>query len=583
MRRVPAYLVVTVLRSRLGGDRGEALCYAVRRMPRRLRRPLARTLAWAPLVPAAGRALARWELGDVAGAAAVLRAGRPPCRRLRLHISVALAMEDSPLAADLLARLPAEDPARPRLTALLRWRDGEYGAAVALLDATPGTGPEGRRSAALLARLKAELAVLEPTWRAATRPPTRASPPVPNRVLHVLTNSLPGTTAGYTIRSHLALTAQRDAGLDPHAVTRLGYPVTAGVLRPSPVDVVDGIPYYRLLPARGLPRRADHALALGVELAGVLVESLRPAVLHATTNYVNGQVALALRERYGLPVVYEVRGFLEESWLSRRRADRADSDRYRRSRAMETYCMRQADLVVTLGEVMKAEIVARGVPAERVLVVPNAVDARFLGDPPDPGSVRRRLHVRPGEWVVGLVSTFAAHEGIGTLVRAVALLRSAGLPLRLLLVGDGPEAPALRRLAADLGIADAVVMPGWVPHAEIREWYAALDVFVVPRIDARVSHLVTPLKPVEAMALGRPVVASDVGGLAEIVSTATGVLVPPEHPIRMAEAIEGLLRDEPARLAMGAAARDWVAEERTWAHNAARYRAAYAELVAIRR
>jgi glycosyltransferase involved in cell wall biosynthesis len=331
-----------------------------------------------------------------------------------------------------------------------------------------------------------------------------------------------------------------------------------------------------------MPQRADAAAQRGLELDAALTAQLRPALLHAASNYANALIGIALRERYGLPLVYEVRGFWEDTWLSRH-ADTeglADSELYRRSRDLETRCMQEADLVVTLGEAMRDEILSRGVPPEKVIIVPNAVSEDFLQPLPDGRALREELGIRPGEQVVGLVSSLTAHEGIGTLLEATALLRQRGLPVRALIVGDGPERTALQRQAAALGL-DAI-FTGRVPMSKVREFHAVLDVFVVPRTRDRVCQLVTPLKPVEAMASGLCVVVSGVKALGEIVKDkVTGMQTIPQDPVSLADRLELLLGDPALRAQLGSAAREWVARDRTWAQNAARYRDAYA--IAARR
>ena len=153
-------------------------------------------------------------------------------------------------------------------------------------------------------------------------------------------------------------------------------------------------------------------------------------MLHAASNFANARLALALRERYGLPVVYEVRGFWEDTWLSRHPdAERlASSELYQRNRDLETRCMLAADLVVTLGEAMREEIVARGVAAEKILIVPNAVSEEFLKPLPDAATLRHELNIDPDEYVVGVVSSLVPHEGIGTLLEATAVLRARRVP-----------------------------------------------------------------------------------------------------------------------------------------------------------
>ena len=409
---------------------------------------------------------------------------------------------------------------------------------------------------------------------------------VPGRVLHLVTDALPTTSAGYTIRTHEIALAQREAGLDPHVATPCGYPVTQGSIDGRRLVVLDGVPYHRLLPwlmpghGDADPRTAD----LSAKLAAALTQQVRPAVLHAASNFANARLALALRERFGLPVVYEVRGFWEDTWLSRHpgAARLAASELYQRHRHLETACMLAADLVVTLGGAMRDEIAARGVPAEKILIVPNAVSAEFLQPLPDAGHLRAELGIRPDEYVAGVVTSLVPHEGIGTLLEATAILRARGLPVRALIVGDGPERPALQRQAAQAGLAGAAVFTGRVPAAKVRQFHALLDVFVVPRTPDRVCQLVTPLKPIEAMASGLCVVTSEVKALAEIVKQeVTGMQTVPQDPVSLADCLEHLLYSPDIRRKLGDNAREWVARDRTWAHNAARYRDAYASLGAI--
>jgi glycosyltransferase involved in cell wall biosynthesis len=515
-----------------------------------------------------GRAVTAWGSGDRDGA---LRAvASAPRRQARF----ALAVDMPEPAALALARLAPGDRARPVLTARLAWREGRLTDMAAALDGAPG-----RQARVLRATLRAERRAASRGW-----PPVRPIrrkpivPRVPGRVLHIVTNALPNTSAGYTVRTHQIAVAQRAAGMDPHVMTECGFPVAQGHLDTRRAVDLDGVPYHRLLPL-SLPRRRDAAMARGADLAAGLVERLNPAVLHAASNHVNGQLALALRDVFGLPVVYEVRGFLEDSWLSRHSGDLSGSDVYRLSRDLETHCMRGADLVVTLGEAMREEIIARGIRAERVLVVPNAVSSEFLSPLPDGRALRASLGIGPDEPVAGLVSSLFAHEGVPTFLEAAALLHQRGLPVRPLIVGDGPERASLEHLAARLGLGGKAVFTGRVPVRDVRRYHAVLDVFVIPRTADRVCQLVTPLKPVEAMASGLCVVASDVRALREVIKHgSTGTLTLPQDPAALADCLEMLLYSPDVRRELGAKAREWVAGDRTWARNAQRYRLAYESL-----
>jgi glycosyltransferase involved in cell wall biosynthesis len=524
-----------------------------------------------------GRAAALWGAGDRRGALTALEAS--PARLA----AFSLAVDQPAVARSALARLSEHDGARPRLAARLAYREGRLTDAVRELE-----GAGGLRAARLRKSLLAELKMLEP-GSLKLGPPSRpalaaAKNPGPRsvtKVLHVVTDALPTTSAGYTIRTQEIALAQRLAGMDPHVSTRIGFPVTAGAIDGRETVTVDGVPYHRLLPWV-MPGRMDRVYQTHLRYAARLTERLQPAVLHAASNYANAVIALALRETTGLPVVYEVRGFWEDTWLSRHaaNADLKLSDRYVRTRALETRCMTDADLVVTLGEAMREEIIQRGVPADNVIIVPNGVSEAFLRPLPDGAALRASLGIQPDEHVVGLVSSLVAHEGIGTLLEAVRILNDRGVKTRALIVGDGPERTALQRQAAALGLN--AIFTGRVPSASVRDYHAALDVFVVPRTPDRVCQLVTPLKPVEAMASGLPVVVSSVRALSEIVhDRETGLLSPPLDAGELADRLQQLLASPDLRAKLGANARDWVARDRTWAHNAARYREAYQRLGAL--
>ncbi len=401
---------------------------------------------------------------------------------------------------------------------------------------------------------------------------------VEGRVLHCVTNALPYTQAGYTVRTHRIVTAQKAAGLDPHVVTSWGWPMMQGHVDATPYEEIDEIPYHRLLPSGDVPFESHGRMIRGAGEVTELVRTLRPQVLHAATDHRNGSVALAVRERTGTPMVYEVRGFLEETWASRD-PKRVGSQRHVLQRDREAFIMRSADAVVTLAETMATEIVERGVPRERIFLAPNAVDDSLLTAEYDGATFRSAYGIEPGEIVMGSVSSIVAYEGFATMISAAALLRDQGAPIRLLLVGDGAERPALLEQVEELGLGDVAILPGRVGPDEALQAQSAIDIFVCPREDLRVCRLVTPLKPVEAMALGKPVVLSDLPALSELVgSDGAGLLVPAGDPEALAEALAAL-RDDPARrAAMGEAGRAEVAAKRTWSRVAETYRDIYRSL-----
>lgn len=564
-RRLP--LAASIGLRHLGRHRLVAASRLVRALPGPVRVHLAATLGRTGSVTGALALGAAGRADEFAAAVRRLGAARSP-RRRRAAVLLALAYHRADLARAACGALPAADPERARLEALTAAAEGHLEAALAAV-----SGRADRRSRAAARALAADLAVTAPEGRPRVAGPLGTSRAgAVDRVLHLVTNSLPEVVAGYTTRTHGLVSAQRRAGLDAQVLTRLGFPVTAGRLVASATVRHDGVPYHRLLPM-AVPRLADDALAADVAASLALVRRLRPQVLHAHSRYLNARVALGVRDVVGLPVVYELRGLLEETWLSRGGDPTADV--YRLAQESEAEALLAADAVVTISEGLRETALARGVDPSRVVVVPNSVDVRFTAPPPDPSTVRARCGIDEDEVVVGTLSTLNAYEGLDVLLAAVGLLRDAGHPVRALLVGDGPERGALTRLAHGLPEGTAV-LTGRVPFGDVHAHHAALDVFCVPRLDLPVTAKVTPLKPLEALATARPVVASDLAPLREIVRPgAWGALAPAGDPSALAAALEPYVADAHLRAEHGRQGRDWVLAERTWDRAAGVYRDLY--------
>jgi len=483
-------------------------------------------------------------------------------------------------------RPPDEAPATSRARAA--WNEGR------LTDATSIAGSSTRRGAQRYAAvLASEATLLTPGFRlepphAASHPRRRASgggqgsKPSGIRPLHLLTNSLPWTQSGYSLRSHSILRAQAAAGFAVEAVTRAGYPVIVGLPHARDVDVIDGITYRRIVPLRlaATPSgRLDQTAAGVVDLA----RAHGATVLHTTTHYPNALVTEAASRVLDVPWVYEVRGQLEKTWVASRPAAQqeqaARSERYLLARAKEAELAGLADHVVTLSRTLRDDLIARGVAPEKISLVPNAVDQTLVtlcdNHPLSPAAARAELGLPTDGFWVGSVSSIVDYEGLEVLIRAVAQLREGGLDARCAIVGYGVSRPELISLASSLGIAHAVVLPGRVPPSEAVRWHRALDVFAVPRRDTEVTRTVTPLKPIEAMALGRPVVASDLPALAEVVEEpSAGLLAAPGDPASFAEAVARLAADPDLMSRLGANGRAF-ARTRTWGALAETYRTIY--------
>ncbi|MDR2787842.1 MAG: glycosyltransferase, exosortase A system-associated [Candidatus Accumulibacter sp.] len=397
------------------------------------------------------------------------------------------------------------------------------------------------------------------------------------RVLHVLDHSIP-LHSGYTFRTLSILREQRKLGWETFHLTS---PKHVGC--PLAEEEVDGWHFHRTPapagPAAKWPVIGEAMLMKRLEerLAG-LVRQIGPDILHAHSPVLNAIPALRVGRRLGLPVVYEVRAFWEDAAVDHG-TTREGSLRYRLTRGLETWALRRVDRAVTICEGLRADIVARGIAAERITVVPNAVDVESFdsGGEPDE-ALKARLGLSGGA-VIGFIGSFYAYEGLDVLLDAFPKILAHLPDARLLLVGGGPRDAALRAQAERLGVGGRVVFAGRVPHREVPRYYDLIDVLAYPRRSMRLTELVTPLKPLEAMAQGRLLVASDVGGHRELIRDGrTGMLFRAGDADSLAETVARLLGERESWPERRRAGRRYVVEERNWTRSAANYRRVYASL-----
>ncbi|MHA7221467.1 glycosyltransferase family 4 protein [Arthrobacter sp. RHLT1-20] len=400
--------------------------------------------------------------------------------------------------------------------------------------------------------------------------------PVAGRIMHLVKESRPYLSNGFTSRSHNNFLAEAKAGLEPIVVTEPGFPRILNGDQFKPTERVDGVLHVRLdvgeIDYAGMP--VDEFLQMFAQLAYEEVLKYRPSVIHASSGrrgYDTALVGLALQEKTGLPFVYEVRSFFEGNWTGDLEWE-SKGETFSRRMWVEEMCMHRADRVLTIGESMKDELISRGIPAEKIGIIPNAVDTESF-------SARERSTELANRHGIGEHPTFGYvsnmdhyRESQETLIHALRLLKESGSEARCVLVGGGPRKDLLVRLAADLGVSDRVIFTGPVDHNVIPDYYSLIDIFVVPRIPERAATFVTPLKPFEAMALGKPVVVSDLPALVEIVDPPLrGTTFAAGEASALAKLLLRLFDDPEECQRMAAAGLDWVRSSRTWESNGERY------------
>lgn len=395
------------------------------------------------------------------------------------------------------------------------------------------------------------------------------------RILHVLDHSLP-LQSGYTFRTRAIMKAQQALGMDVLGITGLRHKArgprieeSAGLIFHRTPGVMKGPPVWR----------EWREIATFEKAIEATIDQWRPDVLHAHSPALCGEAALRVARRHGIPLVYEIRAFWEDAAVGNGTGHEG-SLKYRMTRALEDRVVRGADAVVTICEGLRGDLVARGTAAEKITVMPNGVDLALFGTP-----ARREAQLaralgfesdgKPCP-VIGFIGSFYDYEGLDVLIDAMPALLARHPDARLLLVGGGPREDALRARAEASSAAQAIRFVGRVPHDEVERYYALTDVLAYPRKRSRLTDLVTPLKPLEGMAQGKLVAASDVGGHRELVTHGeTGVLFAPDDPQACAAALADLLDNRETWPHLREHGIAHVRDHHDWARNAGRYRDVY--------
>lgn len=400
------------------------------------------------------------------------------------------------------------------------------------------------------------------------------------RVLHVLDHSLP-LHSGYTFRTRAILKAQEGLGLEVRGITgqRHNLEAPGGPMR----EASDGLTFHRTpgTPSGPPPFRELGEIEALTAAILALAEEWRPDIIHAHSPALCGAAAERAARVLGVPFVYEIRAFWEDAAVGNLTGTQGNL-KYRLTRALETRVARAADALFTICDGLKIDLAARGIPAARIHVMRNGVDLDLFGDPvARDTALAAQLGIADGAPVIGYIGSFYAYEGVDDLIAAMPILRQSHPDARLLLVGAGPMAESWRAAAAALPEPDAVIFTGRIPHTEVERYYSLVDVLAYPRKSQRLTDLVTPLKPLEAMAQRRLVAASGVGGHRELIEDGvTGTLFAPDDPAACAAALAGLLERRADWEAMKDRAVTHVRTRHDWAANARDYLSVYHPLLA---
>jgi PEP-CTERM/exosortase A-associated glycosyltransferase len=385
-----------------------------------------------------------------------------------------------------------------------------------------------------------------------------------SRIIHILDHSLP-LHSGYTFRTRAIMTAQMAAGWDVAGLTGVRH-YQHGIVADIADETVDGLRFFRTQSAASGPpllREWREVRALATRIIA-LHRQWPFDLIHAHSPALNGLAGAIAAKKLGLPFVYEIRAFWEDAAVGNG-TGREGSPRYWLTRMLENHVVKQADRVAVICDGLRSDLIARGFAPAKIFVSPNGVDMDMFGNPPAPDTKLAADLGLAGKTVIGYIGSFYDYEGLDDLIAAMPLMASDA---HLLLVGGGPMEKQLRVQAENSAAKDRIYFVGRVPHEDVERYYSLVDILAYPRKAMRLTELVTPLKPLEAMAQGRLVAASSVGGHRELITDGvTGTLFAPDNPGALAASLDQLLADRTHWAQRRRTARAFVAKERNWRKN----------------
>lgn len=308
--------------------------------------------------------------------------------------------------------------------------------------------------------------------------------------------------------------------------------------------------------------------------------------VHVHSYYAEAQCAQKIANKREIPFIYEHRGFIEENVMANPKIKDKDYfkllyNKANKFKKKETEIMKKSDLIITLSNIMKKELIKRNLDANKIKIIPNCADTKSIQPQPANLELKQKLKLS-GLKIIGFIGRINGYEGIEILIRSIPYLLEQFRDLKVLLIGGGDPKYIrnLKKLSLDLNVSNYILFIGIVPHYEIKEYYSIIDIIVIPRLNLNVNRKVTPLKPLEAMAFRKLVIASNLPALRYvIIPKKTGDLFKAEDPIDLSSKIIYYLKNPEKKKVIEEFSRLYVEKYFSWETIVPKYKQLYLSLL----
>lgn len=402
--------------------------------------------------------------------------------------------------------------------------------------------------------------------------------PIKDRICYCVSSSLPYHSMGYNTRSAFMEQALKEIGFDIVTIVRPGYPWD----RKDIIKKYSEIPYIQDVMGikHVFQKLQKHEMPIDTYYATIkkykeTFLEYKPEYIIAASNNDSAFCALIAAKSLGIPFYYEIRGFWEISRIAKHPKSEFEQS-YAYERYMETKVAKESDAVFTLSTPMKKELVRMGVEESKIHLVPNCVDVKMYKQMDKDTELLEKLNIPKDCPVISYIGSIMVYEGLDDLVEACSILKNKNIDFRLIITGGVDTNSAniaylkkVEKLIKELNLENNVIITGKVSPMDTPKYYSISDIVTIGRRPYLVCELVSPIKPYEAMAMGKAVVVSDTEALKEmVINNVTGVHFKKGDVNSYANILERVVCDPVFREALGKQGRKWVEENRKWIFNA---------------